>query len=162
MNQFIQYRFFRDNAFEKNYPRPTIINSNNETVSVTEINKYIEEGDEFRIYNLTLGTPKLNNEEGVKDDEYLKDMLVKGNLISLLSPNIKRLGIQTLPGIKFYVNNRPDPIIVDYSGLYEIDLDDKTIISHLAFSASSIDRINETPGGYLFIDVLYDKEGFEL
>ena len=47
---------------------------------------------------------------------------------------IVQLGIQTLPGTKFYLNNSIEPIIVGYTGIYELDLDNQTEIFKLTFN----------------------------
>ena len=38
---------------------------------------------------------------------------------------ILQLGIQTMPGTKFYVNAGDDPIIIGSTGIYELDLQNK-------------------------------------
>ena len=73
---------------------------------------------------------------------------------------IKQLGIQTLPGTRFYINNSTEPIIVGASGIYEIDLKHTTaIISSLHFSQESMERINNAENGHLIIDLVYTGEG---
>ena len=52
--------------------------------------------------------------------------LTKDNLISgsIFPDSIVALGIQTYPGVKFYLNGADEPIIIGSSGIFEIDLTD--------------------------------------
>lgn len=72
--------------------------------------------------------------------------------------NIIQLGIQTLPGIKFYLNNGINPIMVGSTGIYELDLEGLSPITKLAFDKDSLDVIEETPNAYLIIDTIYESE----
>lgn len=70
---------------------------------------------------------------------------------------IEQLGIQALPGTKFYLNSSADPIIVGTTGIYELDLTNRSSISGLRFNASSLETIaaSETP---LLVDIVYLDE----
>lgn len=73
---------------------------------------------------------------------------------------IRQLGIQTLPGTKFYINQSSSPIIVGGTGIFEIDCTNTTaIINSLSFDINSMMTIEEVSNGYLIIDVLYGEEG---
>ena len=73
---------------------------------------------------------------------------------------IKQLGIQALPGTRFYINNSTEPIIIGASGIYELDLrDTNAIISALHFSYASMERIEKSENGHLIIDLVYTTEG---
>ena len=69
---------------------------------------------------------------------------------------ILQLGIQALPGTKFYINSGLEPIVVGFTGIYELDLDGQTEIVKLTFNKTSMERIEENSNGYLIVDVLYD------
>ena len=71
---------------------------------------------------------------------------------------ILALGIQTLPGTKFYLNGSVDPIIVGSTGIYELDVIDKAEIINLRFDSTTLLTIRDSDGGYLLIDVLYDND----
>lgn len=73
---------------------------------------------------------------------------------------IIQLGIQTLPGTKFYLNDseRLHPIIVGYTGLYELNLEGIAEINSLAFDPNSIETIRTTQDSYLIIDLVSEKE----
>ena len=81
--------------------------------------------------------------------------LVDGSVFDGCYPIIQ-LGIQTLPGTKFYLNNSIEPIIVGYTGIYELDLDNQTEIFRLTFNNTSMEAVRDNPNGYLIIDVLYE------
>lgn len=73
---------------------------------------------------------------------------------------ILQLGIQALPGTKFYLNSSLDPIVVGFTGIYELDLDNRAEIVKLTFNKTSIETIASNGNGYLIVDVLYD-DGLE-
>lgn len=74
---------------------------------------------------------------------------------------VLKLGIQGLPGTTFHLNdNIGDSIMLDHTGIYELDLTDTTTaIRTLYFdweSLSTINRVNNTP---LIVDILcYEKD----
>lgn len=95
----------------------------------------------------------INNHINSLDDIENKDFL------SELSP-IKKIGIQTMPGVKFYLNNEDDPIIIGASGIFELDLlNTSASITQLIFDQDSLKNINNAPGGYLIIDVIGNYSG---
>lgn len=72
---------------------------------------------------------------------------------------IQQLGIQTLPGTKFYLNQSTDPIIVGGTGIYEIDLRNTTaILGSIRFDQQSMITINQNPNGFLLMDFVYSGE----
>ena len=74
---------------------------------------------------------------------------------------ILKIGIQTIPGVSFYLNGSVDPIIIGLSGMYELDLQDTDArITSLQFNKASLSVVNSSPGGYLIIDIMYEgREG---
>ena len=88
--------------------------------------------------------------------------LASGSYLITYKPNatsIASLGIQTLPGVKFYLNNsQVDPIIIGPSGIYELGIDENYEITGLQFDKKSLDLINANNGAYLIIDVVYNVE----
>ena len=88
--------------------------------------------------------------------------MISGNFFSGYANTIQ-LGIQTVPGVKFWIGNTNSnekdiysPIIIGPSGTYEVELDEATCIDNIQFSAESMNLI-ETPTGYLIIDIVYLK-----
>jgi hypothetical protein len=82
--------------------------------------------------------------------------LVSGNLFADILP-ILQLGIQALPGTKFYVNSSTSPVIVGVTGVYEMSLQDNTQITSLSFDGNSLQAISNSSTGGLIIDVTYDN-----
>ena len=71
---------------------------------------------------------------------------------------ILQLGIQGLPGTKFYLNGSIYPICIGLSGIYDLEVKNGVIISKLEFSADSMAKYKN--GSVLIIDVIYEeKEG---
>ena len=73
---------------------------------------------------------------------------------------ITQIGIQGLPGTIFYLNDpmKQNPIIIGYTGLYELDLEGYAEINSLQFELESIRRIANSDNAYLIIDIIYNKE----
>lgn len=73
---------------------------------------------------------------------------------------IVQLGIQTLPGMKVYINNHTNPVIVGQTGIYELNVDGISYITDLRFDGSTLSVINKNQNNaYLIIDYLYEREG---
>ena len=81
--------------------------------------------------------------------------LVSGSAFTDYLP-IVQLGIQALPGTKFYLNNSSDPIIIGSTGIYEIDLVGETEISALSFDTTSVSSISNTDNACLIVDIIYE------
>ena len=85
--------------------------------------------------------------------------LVSGSTFASYVPIIQ-LGIQALPGTKFYLNNSNHPIIIGNTGIYELDVAGLAEISSLQFDAKSINSISANENAYLIVDIIYeDGEG---
>lgn len=69
---------------------------------------------------------------------------------------ILQLGIQALPGTKFYLNSSIDPVTIGFTGIYELELDNGVEIIKLTFNPTSMNEIESNINGYLIVDVLYD------
>ena len=83
--------------------------------------------------------------------------LVSGNVFSSYVP-ITNLGIQTLPGVKLYINDANIPIIIGYSGIYELDVDEYAKITAINFDSESMEFLNNNPNAYLIIDLIWEQE----
>ena len=68
---------------------------------------------------------------------------------------VTQIGIQTLPGVRFTLNNSYEYITVGQTGIYEIELSDGPTITSLQFDSESIDLINSMQDAYLIIDMIY-------
>lgn len=87
-----------------------------------------------------------------------KQTLASGSIFSNYLPIIQ-LGIQTVPGSKFYLNNGTTPIVIGSTGIYELDLDGVSSITQLAFDAASIAALDGNLNGSLIVDIICDVEG---
>lgn len=86
-----------------------------------------------------------------------KAILTDGSIFNNYTP-IVQLGIQTMPGTKFYLNANSAPVIVGASGIYELDLSEtSTVISSIIFDLTSLELISNNPDGYLIIDIMYEE-----
>ena len=83
--------------------------------------------------------------------------LVNGSVFSGMYP-IVQLGIQSLPGIKFSLNHSDSPIILGYTGIYDLELGELTQITHLSFDAQSMNLINASPESFLIVYFIYEEE----
>ena len=95
------------------------------------------------------------------DNNYPKSLkhnqLISGSVFSSYMPIIQ-LGIQSIPGTKFYLNGSNNPIIIGNTGIYELDLEGLSQINSLQFDANSVIFINSNQSAYLIIDIIYEKE----
>ena len=109
---------------------------------------------QFRFYQRT-GT---SGDQRNQPAEISLSNLKSGSLFSNYYP-IVQLGIQTLPGVKFFLNKAVDPIMVGETGIYDLELDSATQITHLCFDGTSLNFINSNSDAYLIIDIIYESEG---
>lgn len=85
--------------------------------------------------------------------------LASGSAFNNFIPAIQ-LGIQALPGTKFYLNNAINPIIIGYTGIYELDLNGLSEITSISFDGKSLQAISNNDNAYLIVDLIYeDGEG---
>lgn len=82
--------------------------------------------------------------------------LRSGSIFKDYTP-MKQIGIQTMPGVKFYLNGSVEPIVVGSTGIYELNVENLTEITALTFDTVSINMINNTPSlSYIIVDILYE------
>lgn len=74
---------------------------------------------------------------------------------------VTQLGIQGLPGTKFYLNNSTNPIVLGITGTYELNLEGKSEITAIGFDQQSLNVIKNNPNAFLIIDIVYD-DGLEV
>ena len=80
--------------------------------------------------------------------------LVTGSFISGYAP-IVQLGIQALPGTRFYLNDAIEPIIIGDTGIFEIELKGVIEISKIQFDCVSLDTIAKNKSAILIVDTIY-------
>lgn len=69
---------------------------------------------------------------------------------------VTQLGIQALPGTKFYLNEAVDPVIIGATGIYELDLINGIQISKISFAHDSMENIKNNDNAFLIVDIIYD------
>ena len=95
--------------------------------------------------------------EGLNSKNYPSDVnmskLITGTAFKNNNQNvlITQLGIQTLPGTKFYLNDSTNAIIVGNTGIYELDLEGISTINLIKFDRSSMNLINQNQEAYLIM-----------
>lgn len=75
--------------------------------------------------------------------------------------SIYQIGIQTLPGTKFFLNGSAHPIIIGITGIYELEVANFSTIKQIQFDSTSISLIENNSNAYLIIDILYENGGIE-
>lgn len=80
---------------------------------------------------------------------------VSGDVFGKHFPVIQ-LGIQSLPGTKFYLNNALEPIIIGVTGIYELELNEQTQITKIQFNSDSMKLLKDNQNAYLIVDIVYD------
>ena len=85
------------------------------------------------------------------------DSLVNGSIFQEYLP-FTQLGIQALPGTRFYLNNNIEgPVIIGSTGIYELELDGISKINNLWFERKSLELIANNNNASLIIDVIYEN-----
>ena len=84
--------------------------------------------------------------------------LSNGFIFNDLYP-IVQLGVQTLPGMKIYINDHQYPIVVGQTGIYELNLEGSSSIYKLAFGGDVLKVIHDNPSAYLIVDYVSEREG---
>lgn len=112
---------------------------------------------QYRYYNDTNDSVTRNQPLYVPDTDIVATYAhyVNGEVFGTCFP-ILQLGIQALPGTKFYLNEATDPIIIGATGIYELDLDGQAEITNLQFEARSMRMIRDNNNAFLIIDIIYD------
>lgn len=103
---------------------------------------------QFRWY----GVGNQNNSPAATLEDYANGSVFKG-----VYP-IAQLGIQALPGTKFYLNGSVKPIVIGVSGIYDLDIKNGARVTGLSFSNQSLEAISENTTNFLIVDILYGEE----
>ena len=111
---------------------------------------------QFRYYGSDENTSSLNAPAGI-DKAKLQSGDIFFSSSDVLSATIVSLGIQTIPGVQFYLNDSVDTIIIGSTGIYELELEGISKISSLKFDSKSLKLIADNPNAFLFIDVIYES-----
>lgn len=106
---------------------------------------------QFRYYDA-------NNSQNYPSDFGAKyyGMLTAGNIFDGHG-DISHLGIQAMPGTKFYLNDSPLPIMIGSTGIYELELEGLGHIYKIKFDANSLDLYEGvTNTNRILIDIVYE------
>lgn len=86
---------------------------------------------------------------GINDqNQYSEDRLF------FINKAIYQLGIQAIPGTMFYINDSDNPCIVGITGMYEIPIDSKLIVSKIRFDTATLDVIRDNVSSVLIVDTV--------
>lgn len=83
--------------------------------------------------------------------------IISGSVFEPYTPIIQ-LGIQSLPGTKFILNKSEDPIIIGYTGIYELNIENVAEINALQFDYKSLAAISKAPNASLIVDIIYEED----
>ena len=105
---------------------------------------------QFRYYGSTStqNYPALGNYYG---------SLTKGNIFASHG-GISHLGIQALPGTKFYLNHSSYPIIVGFTGIYELETNGIGNIFSIRFDKDTLEWYDqpENSNARILIDIVFE------
>ena len=73
--------------------------------------------------------------------------------------SIVQLGIQAPPGTRFYLGGSGSALMVGASGVFQLDLREKSTITGLRFDAQSINFVELNGSAYIIVDILYGGGG---
>ena len=105
---------------------------------------------QFRYYNDEQGN---NNQP----EDLNAESLNKGTIFAKYLP-FTQLGIQALPGTRFFLNdNIEGPVIIGSTGIYELELEGISKLTSLKFDSKSLKLIADNPNAFLIIDVIYES-----
>ncbi len=112
---------------------------------------------QFRYYgeNNSNNQPTLTQISNGSTEQTTYVKYVNGEVFANYYP-ILQLGIQAIPGTKFYLNDSVEPIIVGYTGIYELDLEGQAEITKISFDRYSLQQINQLNNALLIVDIIYD------
>ena len=110
---------------------------------------------QFRYYgdNSDLNFPKVFNSRLVTFNNY-----ITGDIFTY---PIYQLGIQSVPGTKFYLNESLESVMIGLTGIYELDYNLNNKITKLQFDPKSMEAIRNNDNAYLIVDVFYDDKTIE-
>ena len=85
--------------------------------------------------------------------------LISGDALNTYLP-IQQIGIQALPGTKFYINGATNVTVVGSTGLVELDISNGGSISSIMFNRESLELISQNTEAYIILDIIY-RQGEE-
>ena len=110
---------------------------------------------QFRYYNDESSETSRNYPSKVDGKAVDYALYVNGQVFGSCYP-VLQLGVQALPGTKFYLNEAVDPVIIGQTGIYELDLANGVQITKIQVDSQSMKKIRDNDNAYLLIDIIYD------
>ena len=98
-----------------------------------------------------------NDVDGINQPSYLKVKNLRNGTAFEGKLPITQLGIQAIPGTKFYLNNSTSPIIIGATGIYQLDLEGISQITNISFDYNSLYTIATDNSLSLIIDFVYGE-----
>lgn len=83
---------------------------------------------------------------------------LSSNIFGNVNWTVNSLSIQTIPGVRFSLNDS-GWVIIGATGYYEINPNGMFKISSLKFSDESANLISNSQYGYVLVDVTYEEVG---
>ena len=83
-----------------------------------------------------------------------KAAMVNGSAFTSYYPIVK-LTIDALSGTKFFINQGKQPVIINSTGIFELDLGETFPINSLSFEGDSLDK-NTKEDKTILIDIIYE------
>lgn len=80
--------------------------------------------------------------------------LINGSAFSQYMP-LSQLCIQAPPGTKIYFNDDNTPVIIGFTGLFEVNLDHGGAVYKMKFDSGSIQKIKNNNSALAIIDMVY-------
>lgn len=86
------------------------------------------------------------------------EVFFKGNWFQNINA-VSHIGVQAIPGVRFYLNDSPSSLMVGQTGIYELDLGNLGIIQSFKLDFSSLKDKEEQILEYgIIVDVVYEGE----
>lgn len=104
---------------------------------------------DINIYASPEGVKEVNSK--MKQYYYKFDSRPDEYVINLELDTYTKIGVQALPNTYLYFNNKPNPIIIGNTGIFEIDLKNQGYINQIKYDGTSLSPEGPTP--YLIVDL---------
>lgn len=108
------------------------------------------------------GTNGTRNSDNIKF-EWENGDIKSINFLDMPTSGIKRIGIQTIPGVEFSINDSPSSnIVIGPSGIFELDVEASgSIVGKIDLIENTLLRYFEgdSSTAYLIMDVIYETGG---
>lgn len=113
-------------------------------------------------------TATASDTSGIHNSDNIKFEWENGNIKSIIfkdmpTSGIKRIGIQTIPGVEFSINDSPSSnIVIGPSGIFELDVEASgSIVGKIDLIENTLLRYFEgdSSTAYLIMDVIYETGG---